>query len=469
MGKSNIGVFLFLLICSGFLFTFSQLGPFAYEQVFGEPRTYEPGTMVGPVQIGELTKSEARQKIASRATEWRETHNVTLEMKDHNIVFQKDFIEFDIPATLNQVTDGKKNFFIVEMNEVYFGSLKDKVSDQIYEHILIEDLSEKVMARAKALSNVPLTFSIYQYIGDGATELYEVVSEYSVEVNADMDGIGVMNELNGALIRNQTPFSLLSFVKEDMSQPSLNAVATTLYGAVLNTNFIINQRHISTKLPDYAELGKEASVKPDRNHDLVFTNPNEQSYQLETSVENGELVVRILGYPLPNTYELSLEDKRTIEPRTIVHLSEFVPVGQPNVKVEGKSGTSVEVYRFVEDDGKTLRKDFISDDYYPPVNRVEVRYGTDEEQDLGNNSDPSNTGASSNSGESVDTPPSGGNNNEAGEDPQSSDPNRSTSQGKEQDSQTDMDGGSDSERSNEDVEPEDIWEKPQGNTKSEDK
>jgi len=460
MGKSNIGIFLFLLLCSGFLFTFSQIGPLAYEQVFGEPRTYDAGTMVGPIPIEDLTREEAKQKLANQVLEWKDTHNVMLDMKDQNVVFQKDFIGFDIPETLNQVEDGTENYFTVDMNESYLDVLQNKVGADLYDHILIDKLSEEILARAETLHKEPLHFSIFQYVEDGTTELYEVVSEYSVEKNADMDVTPLVEALNGAEVRNQTPFSLLSFVEDDMSQPSLNAVATAVYGAALETNFMIKQRHISTKLPSYAELGKEASVQQKHNHDLVFTNPNEQSYQLNISEENERLIVKILGYPLPNSYEISLENSRNIKPRTIVQFSERVPNGQSNIKIEGREGTSVEVYRFVEDKDNVIRKDFISDDYYPPVNRVEVRYGANDKPPE------TETNPTNNSG---DNPSEHNQNPSSAEEDQTNNSNDFDSQNGENESGFDKGNEGNASGNGEKVAPEDVWEEPQGNTKDKEK
>ncbi|QHE53147.1 G5 domain-containing protein [Pontibacillus sp. HMF3514] len=471
MGKSNIGIFLFLLLCSGFLFTFSQVGPLAYDQVFGEPRTYEAETMVGPVHIGGLTKVEARQKLASRASEWKETHQVTLEMKEQNIFFQQDFIQFDIPETLNQVEDRERNYFVVDMNESYFGVLQNKVGRDLYDHILIDKLSKKILAKAETLYQDPLHFSIYQYVEDGTTQLYEVVSEYGITLNEDMDVTDLANALNEEIVQKQTPFSLLSFVEEGMDQPSVNAVATAMYGAVLETNFIIKQRHISTKLPAYAELGKEASVKPENNHDLVFANPNEQSYQLNVAVENGELIVKLLGYPLPNSYEITLENSRKIQPRTIVQFSELVPKGESNVKVEGQEGTSVEVFRFVEDNGKVIQKDFISDDYYPPVNRIEVRYGTNDQPPETESGSTNNSGGLSSGSSDDNRAPtfSKDENNHSNNSSNSSSPKEDSneSDGDNHSSSNVDEGTSDGNDTNQ--APNDIWEKPQGNTKSKEK
>lgn len=454
MGKTNIKVFLFLFLCSGSLFMFSQLGPLAYNQVFGEPRTYEADTMVGPLHIGGLTKTEVRQKLAEEASKWKETHQVTLKMKDQNVVFQQDFIQFDITETLNHVQDGNQSFFSVGMNNSYFGAMQEKVGSDLYNHILIDKLSDKIVSRAKSLHPEQLNFSIYQYVEDGTSELYEVVSEYQVEVLSESGINSLIEDMNGALIQNQSPFSLLSFVEKDRgTQPSLNRVATGLYGAVLNTNFMVNQRHISTKLPSYAELGKEASVKPEHNHDLVFTNPNEQTYQLNMEVESGQLRVQILGYPLPNEYELSIESKRTIQPRTIVQFSELVQPGDTSLKEEGREGTFVEVYRFEKNNETVVQKDFVSEDYYPPVNRVEVQYGSNDQPP---ETDP-NQGRN----------PSGSN---SPFDEQAPGVDEEQPEGSSSDSPSSGDEANQpSPGSGETEHPEDVWEGPDGNPKSEDK
>ena len=54
---------------------------------------------------------------------------------------------------------------------------------------------------------------------------------------------------------------------------------------ILPTNFSIIERNISEELPDYAELGFEAKVNPEKNKDLVFSNGNESSYKIHNKSE----------------------------------------------------------------------------------------------------------------------------------------------------------------------------------------
>lgn len=449
MERSHIRLFIIMLISSFFIFSFSQVGPLAYEQVFGEPHTYEEGTLVGQISISGLTRVEARQKLASEALKWKETNPVTLEMKDQNVIFPPAFLKIDIPSTLNQVEDGRQTYFSATVDQSYYEELRNEIGTNLYENLLLDKLSEKVVARAKTLHNAPLQFSIYQYIEDGTEELFEIVSEYTLTMPSDSDLLDLVEVIHETELKPESSFSLLSFLKEtEVEKKALNAAATAIYGAVLETNFIIKQRHISTKLPSYAELGKEASVNPANNHDFVFTNPNEKSYQLNMTQSGDQLTVQVLGYPLPNRYEISIQETRSIEPRTIVQFSELIPYGETKIKVEGQKGVSAEVYRYVRDTNKVIRKDFLSDDYYPPVNRVEVRNEKGRNTPVNSGTSTGNEGNSSSSNTSDQSHSNASNGTEASD---------STDTTTENDNDTNNQGDQDSDN--------DVWENPAGGTK----
>nr|WP_235929359.1 VanW family protein [Heyndrickxia ginsengihumi] len=147
-------------------------------------------------------------------------------------------------------------------------------------------------------------------------------------------------------------------------------IATTIYQAILPTNFEIIDRYISSELPSYAVLGEEAKVVPNKL-DFVFINPNTSAYKLHFAYSNHTLSVSVVGTPFLEKYKILKKNYKTFSPKTVVHYNKTLKASQSVVLQAGKAGQYVKLYRKIYDQNHALLKsELISEDFYPSVPKI---------------------------------------------------------------------------------------------------
>nr|WP_276569416.1 VanW family protein [Cytobacillus firmus] len=151
----------------------------------------------------------------------------------------------------------------------------------------------------------------------------------------------------------------------------MSIISSALYKALLNTNFMITERHIGRLLPGYIEPGFEARVDSEKQMDFIFTNPNDHKYVINFQQLDKLLYVSVKGPKTIYTYQPSLKDKQTFKPKTIIQIDAKLPFGQKRIGTEGKEGILVNVYRDqMDESGKIISSEKIAEDFYPPVHEV---------------------------------------------------------------------------------------------------
>jgi hypothetical protein len=177
-------------------------------------------------------------------------------------------------------------------------------------------------------------------------------------------------------ISANSAFSFDDFAKKQkvdgLSPDNLSILATVMYEAILPTNFTIDERNIGVDLPKYAKLGFEAKVDLLNQRDLVFSNPNQTSCTLEFQLSDNLLQVTLKGEPLPYVYQIVKQNEQKITPKAIVQYSPYLKPGQVLVNQMGTSGQTVDIYRDIYQGSKLVSSELISNDYYPPVQSVEI-------------------------------------------------------------------------------------------------
>lgn len=213
---------------------------------------------------------------------------------------------------------------------------------------------------------------------DSPTKANEtIINEASVKMGQ------IPEELQTFLFNNtmidipaKSTFSLLEFAKQEklekIGSETLSGLATAIYEAILPSDFTILERNIGSQLPIYAPLGFEAKVNLEKNVDLVFLNPTKSSYVLELQFVNNSLLVTLKGEKFPYDYKINTKDVQSLKPKTIIQYSPLLLLGQSKVTNEGLDGQVVTVSKDVYQGDQLIRSDFVSNDYYPPVYRVEV-------------------------------------------------------------------------------------------------
>lgn len=148
-------------------------------------------------------------------------------------------------------------------------------------------------------------------------------------------------------------------------------VSTTLYNAVLQARLEIIERAPHSMLISYVAPGLDATVVYGAR-DLKFRNNTSGTLIIKALVYQGNLTVKIFGRPLlGEKVVLKSTKEKEIPPKTIFREDRKVPKGKFMLEQEGVTGYVYKVERFVYDArGKLLRQEFISRNYYPPVDQV---------------------------------------------------------------------------------------------------
>lgn len=370
-------LFVVLFFSTAFIFSFSHFGAKAFEKLANADGKYSEGTTVGNLDISGKTDSEAASMLEKEHLDWLKNTKFVFQYSEKSAPFDLDLFNLDSGTTINSIKDGEKNSVFISIDQM-------QVEDQV--SFLFPELNSNEVDFTKLKASLESTASRFE---DGtydfnltndfslvnASEKDIIVSEAVLKIKeVPFDLQTIVEKSPEIKIAEGTTFSLLEFAKQQKSEKStaLSVIGTGIYQAILPTDFSIINRNISSVLPEYAESGFEARVSPAKNTDLIFTNPNKSSYALELKLENNQLIVRLKGEKFLYNYKISKKDEQKLKPKTIVQYSPILKPGKTMLKAEGADGIFVKVYREIYQGEQLLKTELISEDYYPPVYRIEI-------------------------------------------------------------------------------------------------
>lgn len=147
-------------------------------------------------------------------------------------------------------------------------------------------------------------------------------------------------------------------------------VSSTLYNAVLRSNLKVVTRSHHAFPVHYLPAGCDATVV-DGAIDFKFQNSTSKPLYIASSSRGGRLNFRLLGEKKPGQ---NITVERT-NLATLPHDSEMIRdpslfVGRSRVKDGGHSGHRVTVYRVIKENGKVVKRELVSRDYYRPFPSV---------------------------------------------------------------------------------------------------
>lgn len=144
-------------------------------------------------------------------------------------------------------------------------------------------------------------------------------------------------------------------------------VSSTLYNAALLAGLEILERANHSLPVGYLSPGLDATVAYGWL-DLKFANDTGRAIWIRTFLDNNELTVSLYGSPVPGReIRVFTSDLVTIAPETKMTQTPDLPSGE-TVKVSGgQPGYRVNVWRAFYQNGKELRKEKVSSDYYHPI------------------------------------------------------------------------------------------------------
>ncbi|MYL50204.1 hypothetical protein GLV98_11960 [Halobacillus litoralis] len=394
---------------SMFLFT---VGSSAAIQYVTTGKHLPENTVIASVNVSEKSREEAVQLLSEKAQEWKDNHSIVVKMDGKELTVDAEMIQFDVESTVEQAMDATIRDLQVAVNESYVTDLKTYMNDSLAKEFSQEQFIETVKRDAAQLVDSSLDYVAYDFVKGNTASLNESIGDQTVVVPKKTSMERVVKLFDGEELEDGAVFSFNRLLNGDgvYDEVSLDVLASAIYGASVEAGMIIQERHISHRLPEYVEIGLEANVDLNQGQDLKVYNPFTGDYHLSVNVEGGNVDVQWIGYPTTSDFHVQLLNREEISPKTIIQYSSLVNRGTFNLLQEGEKGEVVSVYRIdrAVSDGV---QEFISEDYYPPVARVEEHPSGSEGSSAENSG--SDTGANSSNSEdeknSTEEDVSGGN------------------------------------------------------------
>ncbi|REB07169.1 hypothetical protein DVB69_09955 [Sporosarcina sp. BI001-red] len=434
--RTVITYFISILGASLLFFGLASAGTFAADNLlFG--KRFGEHTYAGPFNLSKQTDKEAVIKLRSDLLGMQDKLQAELLYQDATIPLPPELVHYNPSATIEQATSEAENSLIATVSEDGLQTvLKQQLPMLSFSnsevHALAMGISEKLESGI-----MPQTIILTDYLESTQTTT-EIASASTKVEGFTASMLDLISELDGSEIVPKTPFSLLEFI--DTTQPGLldedelTILASTLYRASLQTNFWIEDRTIRRALTQGVEAGFESAINAQLGLDYVMTNPNYTSYTLRAKWESGSLNIAIEGMPLRYEYKPYVAETNRFNPKTVVHYSEDLSRGQVRIADPGSDGFEIIVQRKITEDGSLLTTEPVSEDFYPPVSRVEQRPlveantnsgsepGADPTQNngVGNNSDSSSDNGNSSPGNDASNKPDSSGDSSNGEKPSGS-------------------------------------------------
>ncbi|MCY6369731.1 VanW family protein [Clostridium ganghwense] len=151
-------------------------------------------------------------------------------------------------------------------------------------------------------------------------------------------------------------------------------VSTALYNAVLQANLKTTERVHHTFPSHYAAKGLDATVDWG-NIDLKFKNTFDYPVYIQAYTKNKTVYFNIYSNKKlkERTYKITTELYSTVEP-TIKYIDDPTLLeGKHEVVKNPHTGYRVKVYRDIYENGKFIKKELVSKDYYVAINGITKR------------------------------------------------------------------------------------------------
>ena len=380
--KGFFRILLILTIMVAYFITFPSYGAEAYEKIFHLSTGFDEGTKVGPTDVSQQTKVEALKQIHTQTEEWQEGKKLILQYVEKKETLDPYIIEFQPKRSVSEAVSGQENPLLCLVEETAIKSaVREKFPKVSKKSLDYEAIASDLQGIASSLQKDDIVIDLSIYLEK--EEKQETVAEALLEKEVLTPELqAFINQTPPIKLKSNTAFSFLDWMEEaddtPLDEDDKNVLSSLLYRLVLQTNFLIFEKNQGSELPSNIELGYEAKVNKLKGLDFIFMNENPADYTVELKAVNNKLYGAIKGLPLAYDYKSILKNKKVLEPKTILQFSPNLPYGQMQVKQSGEKGEFIQMYRVTyNEQSEQLKEEKISEDFYPPVHRIEV-YSTQE-------------------------------------------------------------------------------------------
>ncbi|GEN82326.1 hypothetical protein SLU01_06380 [Sporosarcina luteola] len=333
-------------------------------------------TFIGPFNISNEKTREAKSKLIADLSDLQSKLDVNLIYQDIQFSLIPETITFDIDKSLANVNSGQDNPIIASVSR---GGLNTVLTQQLPQFLFTEetvDLIAEGVEKELQTGIMPRNIHITDYLPANEIPIVEVaLSEYNISGTSGPFK-NAIQALDKSVVQPLEMFSMMELLTSSeigmLSDEEMSLLSSMLYTAVLQTNFQIDERNISTLLSPIIHPGYEAAMNQTLGLDFKFTNPNKSDFTIHANWSNGKIQLSIEGPPFYYSYEPVIERIDTYKPRTVRQYSAFVNDGQVIVSQEGKEGMEVVVRRNISLNGKVINTEDVSKDFYAPIHRIEM-------------------------------------------------------------------------------------------------
>lgn len=348
---------------------------YAGDGFFSNFKKFSKHTYAGPFDISKHNRKDAKEKLVNNFLELEQNLSVQLIVQDLQVDIPADVVSFDPDATLNEAKSGIDNSLIASVSREGLRTvMKQNFNSLSFSEADVEKIAAQIEVQLRS-GIMPQQI----YVANLIPELYEqnqVIASATYEVDELAKGLRlVMDDLNGLEIQPNSTFSFREYLsgKESASATDLQMtiLASLLYKAALQTNWIIDERNISSELPAGVEPGFEAAINRKLDLDLLFTNPNQTVFTIRTDWTGTQLKLSIEGLPFVHRYDTEVEKITKYDPKTVIRYSAFINAGAIEVVDKGKKGMEVAVKRNILLNGSLEEIEDVSIDFYAPKPIIE--------------------------------------------------------------------------------------------------
>ncbi|MEA3321034.1 MAG: hypothetical protein U9Q88_13585 [Bacillota bacterium] len=374
----SIKLLVALLVCTLFIFGFSQVGTLVTNQWLPHTNSFSEATLIANAEVSNTSKTDALEKVEAAKNSWLSNGTIYLEWAGDLQPLSKEVFTFYIPESIELAEDGSHNPLKVELPN---GTLLEHIellsqTSDIFSAMDTEKLKKDLEVIASHLKKGDHTFSFSDYLVDD-----EVMEQTNLQITLNIAGQTAMTELQETLdekeikLRGNEGFSVETWLENEeltLSDEAASMFASMLFELIAPTNFGVVERHISKELPTWASEGYEVRYQKEKM-DFAFTNPNASEYTISVSVNGASLTGELKGGPLPYTYEVEQVEMQTLSPKTVVQYSASIPGSGTRIKESGKNGAYVQLVRTATDASGQITETIVySEDFYAPIQRVEL-------------------------------------------------------------------------------------------------
>lgn len=305
--------------------------------------------------------------------------------------YYEETILQDLIEKLSEYIEKEPKNATIQRQNGNFIITKEELGIKIDESLLIERIINGINSHNEEDIIIPTISTVPDVTEEKLKNIQEVIGEFSTIFNPKVEGRShniarAAKSINGTLIMPGEEFSFNETTGPASAEQGYQEapviingefstgvgggvcqVSTTLYNAVVRGNLDVTSRRNHSLSVAYVPLGHDAAVA--YNHlDFKFKNNLQNPVYIESYIAGDRVYAKLYGKKEEEiTISLVSDVLEVIEPKVEIIKDPTMPIGERKVEREAKKGYRVVTYKVYYQNGKEIKREQISKDYYSPV------------------------------------------------------------------------------------------------------